>query len=151
LQKHLIGGHIVHVYKDIEFSVINELMYKIKYLKYNKLTYNIFEFNDITGKKFPKWHSLSHPHLNFIEFSCINPDILVNMQFSSKNFNNCYLLSNQNLLLEFHDQYITNNFYFFEKKELLTKLPDFNTNNYLNKYSLDIKIHIENIKNLHKI
>ena len=151
LQRHLIGNHAAYVYKNIEFNVVNELMYNIKHLNFNKLNYNIYEFNDINGKKFPRWHPLSHYHLNFLEFSNINFDILVNMQFSTQNFNNCYLLGLQDLSLKDRPQFISNNFYFYQKKELLTKLPNFNVLNYLNEYNDKINNHVELVKNLYKI
>jgi len=73
------------------------------------------------------------------------------MQFSTQNFNNCHLLSNQNLYGKTDMQYIANNFYFYEKKILLTKLVDIKTFNYLNEYNKDIEEHVKNVKNFYKL
>jgi len=73
------------------------------------------------------------------------------MQFSSSNFNNCNLLSEKNLYGISDTQYITNNFYFYGKKSLLTKLIDIKTFNYLNEFNKDINEHVKNVKTFYKV
>jgi len=73
------------------------------------------------------------------------------MQFSTQNFNKFHLLSNENLFGRNKSQYITNNFYFYEKKALLTKLVDIKTFDYLNEYNYKINEHVKNVKNSYKL
>jgi len=126
-------------------------MYNIKHSNYPSINYKIVNFLNINGEKFPYNHPLSHPHLHFLEFTNIYPDILVNMQFSKQNFNNFYLLSDKTLNFDNYNQYIANNFYFYEKKELTMNLSEFNNSNYLNAYEEKINTHVNKVKNFYKI
>jgi len=151
LNRHFYNSHLAYSYKNIDNYIINEIFDKILNLRLNKMDFNLLEFRNFNGKRFPRYHPLAHYHLNFVDFSNINTDILVNMQFSTQNFNNCYCLSNKNLFGMGKSQYISNNFYFYEKKSLINKIIDIKTFNYLNKYNDDIIDHINNVKNFYKL
>jgi len=139
------------LHKNISDHTIIGIFDQILNLKLNNTNFNILEFRKLNGERFPWKHPLSHYHLNFVDFNNIDPNILVNMQFSTQNFNNCHLLSNQNLYGKTDIKYIANNFYFYEKKILLTKLVDIKTFNYLNEYNKDIEEHVKNVKNFYKL
>lgn len=151
LHNHVIGNHKIYTYKNVKYDIIYDIMYNIKHSNFPSINYKIVNFLNINGEKFLYNNPLSHPHLHFLEFTNIYPDILVNMQFSKQNYDNFHLLSDKILNFKPKNQYIANNFYFYEKKELIMNLSEFNNSNYLNVYNRDINIHINNVKNFYKI
>ena len=154
LKTHFIGGHIVHFCGDINYSTAFDIIKYIKYNKPNQLIYNIYTPTKLCINTFPYKHPYRHPHLNILQYNNLFSDILVNVQMSSNNFNNCHLLSNKNIFGFDIGQYIANNFYFYPQNEIekyLCNINDINNNIYINNNKGEIDKYIVNLNNKYKL
>ena len=152
LNSHIVGGNIAYCYKHIDKLLIHDFIYNIKYSNIDDLSYLIYKYYDVNGKPFPINHPLSHPHLNILGFNNFNSNYYVNLQFSTKNFDSCSLLTNETLLFEDRPQFITTSFYFYEKKLLFKELyQPKSTFNYLNINRQKIDTHMKLVRDLYKI
>ena len=149
----IINGKPIYFYKNINPTIIYNLWENINYNKFDNLTYKICKFNDIYKTKLPYNHPFNHPHLNILEFNNLNSDIFVSVQMSTKNFNNCSILTSNNLMLEDRFQFIANNFYFYEKNKVTANFNEYvNSIDYIKNNNKVIDDHIKLIiKNYKKI
>jgi hypothetical protein len=135
LNTHLIGGHILYFSGEITYlNALNTLGY-IKTNPFDYFNCGIFKPNQLCINTFPYTHPYRHPTLTIFQYSDKVNNIFVNFQMSSHNFNNCNLLSYNNIGGVDKPQFITNNLYFYPKNEVEKYF--YNVNDFKNKFYLD--------------
>ena len=151
LNRNFINNKAILTYKNISPEITHNVFESIKLLQFKNLTYNICNFQDINGFKFPHNHPLSHHHLYVNEFNNLHTDLFVAIQLSSNDFNNCFFLTETNIFKNPKPQYIANNFYFYEKKELFVKFNnDLNSIKYVQKNNIEINNFIKDLIDSYK-
>jgi len=151
LSFHKIGGHPVYFYSGFNYQSTFDLIKFIKYNSFNNLNYNIYMPNKVCINTFPYYHPLRHPHLNVVDFNGLLSNTYVNFQMSSKNFNNCNFLSNHNILDKNKVQFISNNFYIYEKNLVNAYFNKSINNEYLNFFCNDFSNNTKKVLSNHKI
>jgi hypothetical protein len=104
LNHYLINNKVVYTYGNISYITASDIINNILLNSTHHYDFNILKFSDLYRTKLPRNHPFSHPHLNILNFNDQLNNILVNMQMSSRNFNNCSYLSKKNILGDDDDQ-----------------------------------------------
>jgi len=118
LNPHLIGKNFVYTYGNVNYMTACDVVHNLLYNSNNNNIYKIVKFNDVFNTKFPYNHPFFHPHLNISGFNNVPSNIYINIQMSTNNFNDCFYLSEKNILGEDH-QWIAKNFYLYSSEDVL--------------------------------
>lgn len=153
-KSHIINGSALYYSGDLTYAAANDFVKYINYHQFNSLNWSFYKPTNISIQTFPYKHPYRHYNLNILTYNNLIENYYVNIQMSTHNFNNCYLLSEKNISNIYKKQYIANNFYLYPKNEFEKYLYNFNddkTTLYINNYKDDINQHIINVKDKYKI
>jgi hypothetical protein len=154
LDTHLIGGYIL--YFSGKITHINAVE-ALRYMNSNQFDFFncvILKPNQLCINTFSYTHPYRHFNLNILPYNNIIGDFCVNIQMSSHNFNNCSLLSYNNIEGRSKPQFIANNFYFYPKNDIQTyfyNFDKFKTKLYLDDNKDQLNKHISSVISKYRI
>ena len=154
LKSLFFNGKEIFIYEDISLESAHEIMHCFNNSQIDLTKSIMYTYKELLNRKLPYYCSLYHPNLNLNNsipnFNVFYPNIHINLPLSTRNFNNCHLLGNENILGKNSLQYISKNIYLYEKPKLIEFIYEEKESvEYIKKNDNKILKHIDNVKSFY--